>query len=429
MVLPGLPPGETEPPPGARGPVLTVAARTGPGTGVDQVTLTEGRWADGPGEVVLAAGGDFRVPVGDTLTMGQGSDTQDVTVVGLARSVSDTADAWMTPGGLAALPAKSSGYQMLYRLDDASTASRVGDARDAVAATLPDGAVVSARSWLVVKKEANSQTSLFVPFLLTFGGLSLLLSVLIVGTVVAGAVGLDDPPHRDPEGARLHPVPSGEGVRRPGAAARGGGGGAGCRRRQPGRGAVAGGHRGPLRHGRPDDRALGGRRRARRRAGGGHRHRIGRRGPRGAALGRGRTRGRPDADRRPRAVRRAGRRATAAAPAGDPRARPSVQRTGPRGGDGPRHRVRCRGRHARGRAGHVAEPDPGRRRPLGRRPGRRRVRRRRTRGCAAHAEAGHGAGDGTGARRPGRGRGRAGRRSPAPRTGWGTPSRTWSCRG
>ena len=188
MVLPGLPPGETEPPPGARGPVLTVAARTGPGTGVDRVSLTEGRWAEQPGEAVLAAGGDFRVLVGETLTMGEGSDVRDVTVVGLARSVSDTADAWMTPGGLAALPATSSGYEMLYRLD-AGTASRVGDARDAVAAALPDGAVTSARSWLVVKKEANERTSLFVPFLLTFGGLSLLLSVLIVGTVVAGAVG------------------------------------------------------------------------------------------------------------------------------------------------------------------------------------------------------------------------------------------------
>ena len=189
MVLPGLPPGESEPPPGARGPVLTVAARTGPGSGVDRVTLTDGRWAEQPGEAVLTAGGDFRVRVGETLTTGQGANAQEVTVVGLARSVSDTADAWMTPGGLEALPTMSSGYQMLYRLDDAVTASRVGDARDAVEAALPDGAVTSARSWLVVKKEANSQTSLFVPFLLTFGGLSLLLSVLIVGTVVAGAVG------------------------------------------------------------------------------------------------------------------------------------------------------------------------------------------------------------------------------------------------
>ncbi|HET9944282.1 MAG TPA: FtsX-like permease family protein, partial [Actinomycetes bacterium] len=189
MVLPGLPPGESAPPPGARGPVLTVAARTGPGSGVDQVTLTEGRWAEQPGEAVLAAGGDFRVRVGETVTMWQGADAEEITVVGLARSVSDTADAWMTPAGLAALPAMSDGYQMLYRLDDAATASRVGDTRAALAAALPDGAVVSARSWLVVKKEANSQTSLFVPFLLTFGGLSLLLSVVIVGTVVAGAVG------------------------------------------------------------------------------------------------------------------------------------------------------------------------------------------------------------------------------------------------
>ena len=189
MVLPPPPPGSSEPPVGAHGPVLTVAARTGPGTGVDQVTLVEGRWPRKPGEALLAAGGDFRVAVGDTLTMGDGTNARDVTVVGLARSVSDTADAWMTPGGLAALPAMSSGYQMLYRLDDAGTASRVGDARDAVTAALPDGAVTSARSWLVVKKEANDQTSLFVPFLLTFGGLSLLLSVLIVGTVVAGAVG------------------------------------------------------------------------------------------------------------------------------------------------------------------------------------------------------------------------------------------------
>lgn len=189
MVFPGPPPGMSEPPPGARGPVLTVAARTGPGDGVDQVTLTEGRWAEKTGEGVLAAGGDFRVQVGDTVSMGEGTEVRDVAVVGLARSVSDTADAWMTPGGLAALPAVSSGYEMLYRLDDAGSASQVGEVRDAVAAALPDGAVTSARSWLVVKKEFNDQTSLFVPFLLTFGGLSLLLSVLIVGTVVAGAVG------------------------------------------------------------------------------------------------------------------------------------------------------------------------------------------------------------------------------------------------
>ena len=306
MVLPPPPPGSSEPPVGADGPVLTVAARTGPGTGVDQVTLVEGRWPGKPGEVLLAAGGDFRVAVGDTLTMGDGTNARDVTVVGLARSVSDTADAWMTPGGLAALPAMSSGYQMLYRLDDAGSASRVGDVRDAVTAALPDGAVTSARSWLVVKKEANGQTSLFVPVPADVRRSEPppLRPDRRHGRGRRGR--LDDPPHRHSQGARLHPVPGRAGVRRASAAACFGRGGAGCRGWQPGRGAVAGRHGGSLRHRRPDDRSLGGRRRARRCARGGHDHRIGRRGTRGAALGRGRARGRAYACRRPRTVRRAG---------------------------------------------------------------------------------------------------------------------------
>jgi putative ABC transport system permease protein len=103
--------------------------------------------------------------------------------------MSDTADAWLTPAGLTALHLPATGYQMLYRLTDAGSASQVEDARDAVTAALPGGAVTSAKSWLTVKQEANDQMSVFVPFLLMFGGLSLLLSVLIVGTVIAGAVG------------------------------------------------------------------------------------------------------------------------------------------------------------------------------------------------------------------------------------------------
>ncbi len=189
MVFPGLPPGATAVPEGAHGPVLTVVARTAAGSGIDRLSLTEGRWATEPDEVVMAAGGDFRVPVGDELVMGEGADAREVTVVGLVRSVSATADAWMTAEGLAALDASSRGYEMLYRLDDASSAARIADAREALGAALPEGAVASARSWLTVKHAANDRTSLFVPILLMFGGLSLLLSVLIVGTVVAGAVG------------------------------------------------------------------------------------------------------------------------------------------------------------------------------------------------------------------------------------------------
>ncbi|GAA3393003.1 ABC transporter permease [Cryptosporangium minutisporangium] len=190
MFIPPPPPGMSAPAgPGARGPMLTVAGRSGPGDTIDQVTLTDGRWANQPDEIVVRDGGNVRVRVGETITMGQGTNARDVTVVGLGRSVSDTADAWMTPAGLAALKPPTTSYQMLYRLTDADTDAQVTAARKAVTAALPDGAVTTARSWLTVKKAANVQTALFVPFLLAFGGLSLLLSVLIVGTVIAGAVG------------------------------------------------------------------------------------------------------------------------------------------------------------------------------------------------------------------------------------------------
>ena len=186
QVMVGLPapPGMTGAPRG--GPVLTVVGRDAPGDGIDAVTVTEGTWATGPGEIVVAAGSGIRLPLGSTLTIGEGNTA---TVVGVARSVSDTADAWMTPAGLAALEAPTTGYQMLYRLTAADRAAQVTAARDAVTAALPAGAVTGSRSWLTVKQEATGRTALFVPFLLGFGGLSLVLSMLIVGTVIAGAVG------------------------------------------------------------------------------------------------------------------------------------------------------------------------------------------------------------------------------------------------
>jgi putative ABC transport system permease protein len=191
MMIPPPPPGTegTRVGAGARGPVVTVAARSGPGSTIDKVTLSDGAWAKNPGEIVLSPGSGFRIPVGATVTVGTGANATDLTVVGVGRSVSDTADAWMTPAGLAALKAPQTGYQMLYRLDDAGSAAKVAAARKAIAAALPTGAVTGARSWITVKQEANSRTSVFVPFLLAFGGLSLLLSVLITGTVIAGAVG------------------------------------------------------------------------------------------------------------------------------------------------------------------------------------------------------------------------------------------------
>ncbi|MBW4718495.1 ABC transporter permease [Saccharothrix obliqua] len=156
---------------------LALVGRADPGGPVDEVAVLSGRWAAAVDEVVLSAD----VPFAERL-LDQEIRLVDrpgaFTVVGLARSVSRTADAWVLP---AALPAPT-GYQVLYRLAEPDRVD------DAVAAIRGVGEVVGAQSWLVVKEEAVRETAVYVPFLVAFGLLGLVMSVLIVGNVVAGAV-------------------------------------------------------------------------------------------------------------------------------------------------------------------------------------------------------------------------------------------------
>lgn len=168
-------------------PPVTVVGRAEAGGDVDAVTLTDGRWATAPDEIVLSADGPT-IGVGKSLRVPDALGSPTLTIVGVARSVSRTAGAWMSPAGLAAL-GKPTGYQMLYRLTTASTTAQVDAGRDAIAAAVPDGALTGATSWLTVKQEAVRTIALFVPFLTAFGVLGLIMSVLVVGNVVAGAVG------------------------------------------------------------------------------------------------------------------------------------------------------------------------------------------------------------------------------------------------
>ena len=172
---------------GGKQPAMTLVGRAKAGGPVDAVSLTAGRWPTGPNEIVLSASGHIMMPIGSTL-QADAPGNPSVTLVGVARSVSGTADGWMTPAGLTALHAPT-GYQMLYRFAHADTAKEMSADRAAVTKTVPSGALIGSRSWLTTKKGATDRTALFVPFLLGFGGLALVLSVLVIGTVIAGAVG------------------------------------------------------------------------------------------------------------------------------------------------------------------------------------------------------------------------------------------------
>ncbi|MFG3137417.1 ABC transporter permease [Streptomyces sp. NPDC048211] len=169
---------------------MTVVGRGGPGRDVDALALLDGRWPTRSGELVLSADSWLIPELGTKLTFPALSGGPALTVVGVARSVTQTADAWVVPSQMPALTAPGSGgYQMLYRFAHAGTAAQITAGGKGVTGALPPGAAVGEQSWLTVRKTAERDTALYVPFLIAFGALGLVMSVLIVGNVVASAVG------------------------------------------------------------------------------------------------------------------------------------------------------------------------------------------------------------------------------------------------
>jgi putative ABC transport system permease protein len=169
---------------------MTVAGRSGPGRDVDEVALLDGRWPTHSGEIVLSASSPLLPTMGMKLSFPDLPGGPTLTVVGVARSVTRTADAWVVPSQMPALTTPGSGgYQMLYRFTDAGTAARISAAGKAVTTPLPLRTAVGEQSWLTVKKNAERDTAVYIPFLIAFGALGLIMSVLIVGNVVASAVG------------------------------------------------------------------------------------------------------------------------------------------------------------------------------------------------------------------------------------------------
>ncbi|MFI8181011.1 ABC transporter permease [Actinacidiphila glaucinigra] len=169
---------------------ITVVGRGDPGREVDEVTLLDGRWPAHSGEIALSADSSLIPTMGMEVVFPDLPGGPTLTVVGVARSVTQTADAWVVPSQMPALTEPGSGgYQMLYRFTDAGTAARIAAGAGAVTRSLPQGAAVGRQSWLTVKQTVERDTALYVPFLMAFGALGLVMSVLIVGNVVASAVG------------------------------------------------------------------------------------------------------------------------------------------------------------------------------------------------------------------------------------------------
>jgi putative ABC transport system permease protein len=174
-------------------PPITLVGRTGPGGAVDDMTLTSGRWASAPDEIVLSTntlGAD--TPTGITLTFPEAPGSPTLTVVGYADSVSQTADGWVLPAEIAKLraPDASFQYQMLYRFTNASTTAQLASDQAAVTAAAPKGAVTDTESYLAVKAQSSSGGGAIIPpFLAVFGILGVGMSVIILAGAVGATIG------------------------------------------------------------------------------------------------------------------------------------------------------------------------------------------------------------------------------------------------
>lgn len=171
----------------------TMVGRATPGGPVDDLVVQDGHWATGQGQVVLATGRNADlgfITVGSTLTVGTGSHRQTLTVVGLANSITGTATGWVAPAEIPLLRAAggTSTTQMLYRFAHAGIGAPLNADAARLASALPSGALAGTASYYTAKIEEDGNIAPFVPFLLAFGILGIVMSVLIIANVVGGAV-------------------------------------------------------------------------------------------------------------------------------------------------------------------------------------------------------------------------------------------------
>lgn len=175
-------------PAGAPLPSMTLVGRDDSGGPVDDVTLLHGHWPTKPGEIALDIN-YFQPEVGAKLKFPGSPGTPTLTVVGIVRSVSQTADAWVTPDQAAKLNTGAPTYEMLYRFSPADTTTQLDADRAALRKASPSGSLLGTQSYLSIKQVQTTNTAAFVPFIVAFGVIGLVMSVLIISTIVSGSVG------------------------------------------------------------------------------------------------------------------------------------------------------------------------------------------------------------------------------------------------
>jgi putative ABC transport system permease protein len=171
---------------------LTLVGRSSPGGPVDDIVLSSGHWPTATGQIVVSrgqsgTGSGSQLRLGEVITLTGAPGSPALTVVGVGTSATGTAGGWVLPAQMTALGVPLT-EQMLYRFTSADSDAAVNADIVAVRHALPARTVAGAQSWLTAKAEETQNIAPWVPFLVTFGLIGLVMSVLIVVNVVSGAV-------------------------------------------------------------------------------------------------------------------------------------------------------------------------------------------------------------------------------------------------
>jgi putative ABC transport system permease protein len=167
---------------------MTLVGRDQAGGPVDDITLLHGHWPTKQGEIAVDTN-YFDPAIGATLKFPDAPGAPTLTVVGIVRSVSQTADAWVTSEQATMFHTGTPKYEMLYRFSQAHTTTEVDADRAALRAASPSGSLLGTESYLSIKQVQTTNTAAFVPFIVAFGVIGLVMSVLIISTIVSGSVG------------------------------------------------------------------------------------------------------------------------------------------------------------------------------------------------------------------------------------------------
>lgn len=171
---------------------LTLAGRSSSGGPVDDIVLTSGRWPTAAGQIAVTSdlattAGPMTLGLGQVITLNSVPSSPKLTVVGVGTSVTGTADGWVVPAELAALGPPQAD-QMLYRFASAGSGTAMNADVAALRRVLPTGAILGSQSWLPVRDQEARNIAPWVPFLVAFGVIGLVMSVLLMINVVSGAV-------------------------------------------------------------------------------------------------------------------------------------------------------------------------------------------------------------------------------------------------